>query len=445
MEHTNKLAKTDQLRALSLSVQTNGASTFSQVGVPAAERSLSHMAADPMLSHFPFADVSLPEIVYMVILKGTPLERAAVARHLTPGAALMFPSVSQQLKTRVQIESAIKDAICPMFRRVCEHYGVAFTGDETTVAYTLLTEFGGLSFADFMIMFERVKAGRYIQPTHHLQSRGVNYDFIRTWVDAYIKDREAERSDLYQQYKPENTKGGDANVEMLTAFVNGFERRKSERLELQRQADNIYTEWEANLYEVGVHHQAWKYITVETLNFETNETAQVKKLVHCEPSDPSVCKTDQYPVRRYKKGGVEKRVKKIIFEFICFGNGKETTQYFEDFKDLEFDKYKGDQNMFLNECKRAVNQFASIKRMMTAEKMVEAVLRKNNADAGDEKILRATHEIISNYDEAYFDNYLPDCIVAGYPRLNKIEYRIQSALQAFINTGFSNPYKTIFE
>lgn len=440
------------LKELSLSVETTGARTLAQMGVVPAQRALEAMRRDPMLSDMPFDTATLDEIVYNVILKGSVIERSAIARHLTPDAALMFQSVSQQLKTRDQIVYAIEYIFKPMFVLLTKHYGVQFVGDADSVAYSLITEFGGFSFADFLICFERVKNGKYGKDTQHIMTRGVNAEFMRGWLIEYANEKEIAMDAAYRQFCPENVKGESVgefvDIEKMNAETR---RRKSERLEIQRQADAIFDKWESDLFETGVRQQGWKYITIEEtdandLYADVPRKIQVKKLVQCELNDPAIAKTEAYPVRYMKPGAIERKVKRIIFEFVLFGNGKETSEFFYQFKTREYKKYDEEkQGYFEAECKRVLSLFTRTKRLVTPLVMIEAVYWKLYPTAQEIEIKRAAREVVEKFDEAYYETYLPDCIQSNYPRMSLVDYRIASALPQYINAGFANPYKEIFE
>lgn len=446
------LPSTTSLKALSNSVQLHGARTLSEIGVVPAQRAVDAMKADPMLQGMPFDTTTLDEIVYNVILKGSVIERSAIARHLTPDAALLFQSVSQQLKTRDQIVYSIEYIFKPMFVLLSKHYGVQFVGDADSVAYSLITEFGGFSFADFLICFERVKNGRYSKDTQHIMTRGINAEFMRGWLMEYANDKEAARDAAYNQFRPENMKGESigefVDIEKMNAETD---RRKSDRLEIQRQADAIYDKWENDLFNTAVKQQGWKYIKVEETDLndllsDIPRKIQVKKLVQCELDDPAIAKTDAYPVRYMKPGAIERKVKRIIFEFVLFGKGKETSEFFYQFKSSEYKKYDEEkQGYFEAECKRVLSLFTRTKRLFPPLLMIESVYRKLYPNAQEIEIKRAAIEVIENFDQAFYDTYLPDCIQSNYPRMSLVDYRIVSALPQYIKAGFHNPYKAIFE
>lgn len=446
----------NRLPGLSAIIKERGATNMVEASIPAVARCIEAMQTDPILCGFPLHEVSFAEVVFRVIKKGKPLERAAMAKLLTPDAAFFFPSAS-----RFNYKVVIDDVLKPMFVLLCEHFGVQFAGNMDMVAYSILTEFGGLSFADFLICFERVKNGRYRKDTQHIMTRGINAEFIGEWLRQYDEEREEHRAAAYAQYRPDNIpmSGGSPELSAKIAEYNADKKRQSQiRQEIVRVADAAFAEWENDLYTAGVFKQGFKVVTREVDDLDqygdkqyrhdgTVLTKKVKEETLCPADDPAATRFDEYVIRVPKPGAMERKVKRIIYEFIVAGDRAEMESYFDEFIDRVRAKYSGEpdaEGHVEAELKIVLSGFATIKRRVTATKMVESVFRKLHPDAEQSQITTSARGVIEMFEATYFDQYLPDCVRTKYPRLDRKEFLIVAAMPEYLKAGFYNPFKALF-
>lgn len=443
-------------------VETRGATNMVEASLPSVVKCVSAMQHDPILQHFPFATTSFGEIVLSVIRSGTPLERAALAKHMTPEAAYFFPSASTMVdRGVVTLQNAIERIFKPMFGLLCDHFGVNFAGNMDTVAYSLMTQFGGLSFPDFLICFERVKNGQYHRDTQHIMTRGINVEFMTTWLTEYDAEREESRAAIYSQYHPENVRPEvDPNAAKRIAAINGdIAAARKSRDQVKRDADNVFTEWESALYTSGIFKQGFKWKTIEVNDLDVNGdlqykpdatvvTKKVKQEMLCAVDDPECSRFEEYAIRVPKAGTINRKVKRIIYEFVTLGDPDAMNVMFDEFLARVFDRYDDEQNPPVwveSDLKTIISAFGTVKRQFPAMTIVEQVLRKMHPDAPANQITASARETIRLFEDQYFNEYLPSCIANKYPRLEIDEFLIANTLPEYVKLGFENPFKLLFK
>lgn len=454
---------TQALPGLLHKIKTEGAITMSEASIFHVEKSLSAIMQDPILKDFPFEKASFAKIVFSVIKSGTTLERAALARHLSPEAAYFFPSASAQIgSNKDYLMGAIEDVFKPMFRRMTEHFGVLFNGDPDSVAYSLLTQFGGLSFADFLICFERVKNGQYISETQHIMTRGINADFLISWLRAYDVEKGAAGKDIYNQFKPDNVALGNGDVqtsEQLREWREQAARKAAARTVLENEAGHIFSTWENGLYSNGIMEQWFKWQDIEVDDLGTNGMLQydafgavlkkvVKQEVLCDGDDPKKSRSSQFAIRVPKPGTIERKVKKLIFEFITFFDSKATVEFFDAYKATVQKKYEDEENVGDHveaEFKILLSSAGALLKKFTGNLIVGAVFRHLHPTAPENHIALSVNKALSSYEASYYDEYLPECIKDEYPRLEKDEWITSQTLHEFIKIGNSNPFRDLFQ
>lgn len=452
-----------RLQGLSMIVKERGATNMVEASIPAVGRCIEAMQADPILSGFPFDSVTFAEIVFRVIKKGTPLERMALANHLTPEAAFFFQSASQAITgpRALPVQVVIDEIFKPMFGLLCEHFGVQFAGNMDTVAYSLLKDFGGFSFVDFLICFERVKIGRYRKDTQHIMTRGINAEFMGEWLRQYDVEREEHRAAIYDQYKPDNIPASaDKDLaEKIAAYNAGKQSARQTREEIVMVAEAAFFEWENGLYTSGLFKQGFKTVWREVDDLDENGdrqfrldgsvlTKKVKEEILCPSDDPGATRFDEYAIRLPKPGTMERKVKRILYEFVTDANKDEMNAVYFDFVERIRAKYKGEPDIdscIEAELKTVLSCFGTMKRNFPALKLVESVLKKTYPEAPQHQISISARDVIQMFDGPYFDEYLPNCVRAKYPRLDRDEYLIVSTLPEYIKAGFENPFKLLFQ
>ena len=449
------------LPALLVKVKADGARTLAESSVEAVAQALDGMIKDPVLSVFPFDQASFTEIVYRVIRSGTVLERSALAKYLTPKAACFFPSIERQIEGSFEnLQASIDQVLKPMFKILADHFGVTFNGDPDSVAYSILQEFGGLSIADLLIFFERAKTGRYRLEFQHIQTRGINADFLFSWLEQYVQEKTLEVEEMYQRFKYPDAGGNaeETNARQLADIRRGIDQKAKEREDLLSRARNARIEYEAGLYESVVIPQAFKFQAEEVVKVDDAGPVvgpdgkpvlvRIQKEVICNSDDPGVTRTEILPFRILKEGAIDKLVKRAIFEFVTFGKAKETIELFELYKAKTWAKYEKEGNvadLVTIEFKYTLTQISALKRSLNLRDLIEASLQRQKIKGSPGQIRRYCNDTLRGFEDDYFAEYLPYCFRVNCPPMTKDEYSLSVLLEYLVSIGDVNPFKMIFE
>lgn len=453
------------LPALLNNIRLNGARNLAESSLAAVDESLQTMVKDPVLSKFPFDQASFGEIVYRVIKSGTVLERAALARHLSPSMTNFFPSVKTQIGSSFEaLQISIDQIIKPMFLLLADHFGVPFNGDIDSVSYSVLTEFGGLTFADFLIFTERAKTGRYRQEFQHVATRGINADFLISWLEQYVQEKTEDVDEVYRKYKnpTANTLPDQDFGRKLETYRIEREALQAARSELLRRAQDMRVEFESELYETTVVTQWFKFEEIEVPKVDDSGPVfdalgnpvrvKVKRESICSADDPNRNRSESLPFRIPKEGSIERLLKKAIFEFVTFGKSKKTEELFDDYKTRTVNKYKDEPNpsdLVLAEFKICLSQVSRLKAALRVdaiiEKTLEPQLEKMKSKPSPKQISDYVFQTVKGFEDSYFDEYLPRCFDIDCPPMTKDEFVLSSVLEISVHVGGVNPFNTIFE
>jgi hypothetical protein len=451
---STQLQTAPHLRGHLLNIRENGAVSLIESATPAAVDVIEAIKRDLVLSRIDTENVSLPEIVFKILMKGSPVERVALGNVLTPEACFIFPGAYHTIeKGVIGIEAAIRDIIKPMFSLLCDHFGVSFSGNQDTVALTMLNQYGGLSFADFSICFSRVMAGSYRKETHHLMSRGINYEFMQYWLDQYSQDREQARISIHEATKPDNVAAKASNFE-VPDFIQDFKREQDIKRSLERQADEVFGVWQKSLYETAVltqgikkTRQDEKVIENGAVKYAQDGTAVIKTVtVETLCDDSEAERFDQFPVQVFRPGGAGRVLRRCIYGFVAFGNSDETIEIYEALKQSILEKYADEgekaEHYFEAEQKMLINEVAAFLKKCDSQMFIRQVFRQIYPDVTEQQISASTAQTVDKYKVQYYE-YLKNCIDKNIPRFTFPEWLISETLPFYLKQGFSNPITKI--
>lgn len=348
-----------------------------------------------------------------------------------------------------------------MFRILADHFGVNFVGDADSVAYSIIQEYGGLSVADFLIFFERAKTRRYVLEYQHVASRGINADFLFSWLDQYVQEKTSDVDEMYQKFKyPDDTIEEDQdNAQRFREIRLAFEQKQRERAELISRAQTMRQEYESSLYESVLVTQYFKFQEVEVIkaddegilfNADGSPTrVKVRQEVICSADDPGRGRSEVLPFRVPKDGSIDRLTKRAIFEFVTFGKSKETEELFDAYKNRVWEKYKGedgDTEQLVNaELKHTLTQASAIKRSLDVVTLIFADLERKGVKGSPIQIRRYVSDTLQGFEQSYFDEYLPYCFRVNCPPMTKDEYNLSVVLEYLVSQGQPNPIKSLFE
>lgn len=393
----------------------DGARKISEAVFPSLCDSVLKASTDAAFLGIDFSRYTPETFVVHVSLNGSPVQRAALARYLSPEAGYAFNGIFHHARTTDGLKRAI-EFIGKMIKSLASHLGVQFSGELDSVSYTIIQDFGGLSFADFLIFFERCKAGQYRRDYQHVAARGVNYEFLRTWLDSYAEEREACRSSAYDQFRegrllPGDETGKDA-VQLAKENAEARKRREAYVIRVRSEAAEIRKAWLDELFYTEV--------------------------------------IDGYPMEREKPGASSRLLSRFLFEYVfaSLENASElTVSTVEELKEQARVKYKGASDDIeasvgaelkailaeLNSFKLAVKPFDLVTRGMCAQNPGKSGI------AFEAEVGRLAANFLRETERAYYDEYLPDCIEVKYPALFLEEFLWKAAYVYYRSVSGKNP------
>ncbi len=411
---------------------------------------------DQVFANMPLNSITADQLLLSVAISGSQLERAALARHLTPAAAFAFPDVYRMANANSKSMAASLGFLEKSIQSLAGHYGAAFVGDIKAISYGILQDYGGLTLADFLIFFEMAKAGKYKTDFQHIATRGITWDFLKSWIDSYLDDKEAARLELNAQRGQPAPNATEADAEKARAVIDAISTAKTKAFEmaehhrlLEKDAQVFRDKWEAETHQSTIIRQWYKTILVpmRPLDFSNIESPpkdlEFQKIeVACTDADPERQRCEVYPVRVFRPGGVEKTVKRLIYESVAFVDAAKTNAIFYELKTgiaKRYEKEVQGSDVFEMEGKAILQRVSSFHRLYPAPEIVKKHILQVYPDAPLSQVRRSAEAVIEKTSEMYYSEYLPECIKLEYPALHKGDFARNLALCSFVESGNENP------
>lgn len=434
------------VRSLVAYAGTEGGTTLAASATPALCAAMTSLSKDPVFSGVNLDSMSAAHLLTEVAFSGSGIERAAMARHLTPASAYAFPDIHRMAMANSKSMAAALGFLEKSMLSLAAHYGCQFTGDAKAIAYSVLHDFGGLSLADFLIFFEKAKAGKYKQDFQHIATRGINWDFLKTWLDCYLEEREAARLELRAQYDrpaPNAIEADRAKTEAAIkaarqAAFNEAERRRV----LEQRAQVFRDKWEMEVYQSVMVHQWYKDTLVRVWNGFSDLTSPpkdpeyIKTETLCTDDDPARKRCESYPMRVFRPDGLKRLMTRIIYESVEFRDSQNTIETAAAFAAQNAEHYDAAAKM-------AVAQIKSLFNKWPALEILKTHIRAKHPDAPEKRVTRTAHEAMTQMERWYYDEYLPVCIEQERPAMYKQEFQANTALENFVKDGNENPITKI--
>lgn len=370
---------------------------------------------NPAFDGVDFSKYTPASFIMHVCLKGSPIQRAALARCMKPEAGYYFPGISAMAQTPQGLKTCI-DLISQLLESLAEHLGVKFVGPSHAVAYTIIQDFGGLSVADFLLFIERCKSGDFRKDFQHVASRGVNYEFLRAWLDAFCEEREACRAAIYEQTKIGKRIQEDGPPCQIHNFIvkmqEDLQQKKANRIRLQSEADAIFRAW----------HQTMFYTDI----------------------------VDGYPIERERPGAILRRLWWFLREFVFYeeGGSKKAAQAVDALYERARNKYAGDLDGNLDdavfaELRAVLAELERFKSSVTACQLCTRAFEFLNPGQPGYILQRAAAQYLREFNAFYFKKYLPACVEHKYPRLSARDFVWSCAYVFFVKASGKHPLRQI--
>lgn len=414
--------------------------SIAQSAMPALCEALKGLSKDLIFSAMPLDKITADELLFTVATMGSGIERASLARHLSPEAAYSFPEMKSMAMANSKSMAATLNFLGKSIQSLAGVYGGTFIGDLETIPYTILQDYGGLTLADMLIFFERAKSGKYIDDYQHVASRGVNWHFLKTWLDAYCEQKEDARLSLHAQsgQTKRDTSAGELFFAEMEESKQKAKQERERREVLDAQAEKMRGEWEQELYKSVIIRQWYK-----TVRYEGSEPKEVL----CDENDTDRSRSDQYPIKIFRDGAVERVTKRAIYEYVEFGDSAKTLETFEALKDDIDRRYQnetGDTESYRTaEMKGILIRVSTLQREFNAEKIIRTHIEMTHPAAPPRQVSDTVFDVVKKYEALYYNEYIPSCIESGYPPLKKQEFIWKLALESFTKDGNENPVRGI--
>jgi hypothetical protein len=367
---------------------------------PAILEGVERLKEEPIFGNVDFERINIYDFLTKISFEGSAGQRTAVAACMTPAAAMSLPGIWDTAKANSKSYEIVDKLLQVNIQSLAAHYGVEFRGEIGSVTQTILREFGGLSPLDFLIFFERAKMGRYKTDMQHINVRGINFEFLQSWLTAYAEDRQAEWEALYASGKNRNDgeqrEAGSANPAAMPDLVkqmqSAYEKRKAERDALRAMAVDIRIQWE-------------------------------------------------------KSATVEDRFRRMILNYLLFFKSDTIEKVVSDFNEMTQKKYgEGWEAYKFTEMNSVRVRVEKFKRQVSAESLLRVWVLAKFPDAEWTEIEMAIASILKTFKNTYTERYLPECIELNYPPLHEPDYVWQCALFEYRKHTGENPiYAIIFE
>jgi hypothetical protein len=165
---------------------------------------LNRAFQDVRLSSIDFQKFDCPESVIIdIVLNGKGIQLQALARQLSFEACLGSPSLSALISSEVIKENQAILVIMRMIDRLSKFFEKETMSSIEEVAWTIYGNYGYLSVEDFVKFFDFCKDKRYATDFQHIASKGINPEFLLSWLEAYAVEREKAKFELVKVVRDE--------------------------------------------------------------------------------------------------------------------------------------------------------------------------------------------------------------------------------------------------
>ncbi len=160
---------------------------------------------DSRLSSINLQDFECPEsAVVDIILNGKSIQLQALARELSFEVCLGRPSLLSLIAGEVIKENQAIMIIVMLIEKLSKFFEKETMLSIEEVAWLILDKYQYLSVEDLVKFFEFCKEKRYATEYQHITSKGINPEFLMSWLEAYAVEREAAKFELVKVIRQES-------------------------------------------------------------------------------------------------------------------------------------------------------------------------------------------------------------------------------------------------
>jgi hypothetical protein len=279
---------------------------------------------DFKLASFTFTEDDVVMQMQEVALKGTSIQRTALAKHLILEACLAGEELSAivrgpDARKRYAIFVASGNPSAPGFianyvAELAAFYGTEPKGNLFDLADHLFENFGGFTILEWVKFFENCKRGLYKTEYQHIASRGINADFLHDWAVAFQTEGQSAVDNLRRQSAEHAEQSGIGQLDSglpgqtIAERMAELEEERTRLNILESKAQKIRDQFEQDMTEV-VPYTYW-------------EKKEGIEWVMCEAADPDRQRSYTHPVRVDRQIAHYTRFVRFLEWFVTFDSSE---------------------------------------------------------------------------------------------------------------------------
>lgn len=127
---------------------------------------------------------TLEQYVTFILLNGSPVQRSALLDNLDTLSDIAMPEI--KYLSRAPGTALLETYI----RQTCQVMGCDFKGDLATVVSGLYDDYGGITIIEWARFFQGITQGKFKDEYQSVNTRGLNAEFLRDWLDQFYERRD---------------------------------------------------------------------------------------------------------------------------------------------------------------------------------------------------------------------------------------------------------------
>lgn len=148
---------------------------------------------------------TLEQYVTFILLNGSPVQRSALLDNLDTLSDIAMPEI--KYLSRAPGTALLETYI----RQTCQIMGCDFKGDLATVVSGLYDDYGGITIIEWARFFQGITQGKFKDEYQSVNTRGLNAEFLRDWLDRFYERRDKIIASLRKDMQAAPAESGEFN------------------------------------------------------------------------------------------------------------------------------------------------------------------------------------------------------------------------------------------
>ena len=148
---------------------------------------------------------TLEQYVTFILLNGSPVQRSALLDNLDTLSDIAMPEI--KYLSRAPGTALLETYI----RQTCQVMGCDFKGDLATVVSGLYDDYGGITIIEWARFFQGITQGKFKDEYQSVNTRGLNAEFLRDWLDQFYERRDKIIASLRKDMQAAPAEYGEFN------------------------------------------------------------------------------------------------------------------------------------------------------------------------------------------------------------------------------------------